>query len=192
MSIVTEVPLPYYSFDIGSVSDRAVAKFADQTISIGGRSGTNGQAGQDGLPGCDGLNDLFGGTGGAGGLGTNGQKGLDGEHGTNSQHACIQLDGTVENFHIHLQTYEHATYTNDTIYRLTSLIRETDHHFQLSDSKGIVLVKASGGHGGRGGKAVLVACLVLLEVMECQVILVIQVVAVWTVVLHSTAQYSTF
>ncbi|CAF4790358.1 unnamed protein product, partial [Rotaria sp. Silwood2] len=103
MSMLKEVPVPNFHFDVNSVSKRALTKLAHKRISISGHSGANGNPGSDGsdgtygVPGQDGLN---GRNGGRGGAGNNGSAGQSGQSGTDSRHALIRLNGTVENLNM--------------------------------------------------------------------------------------------
>ncbi|CAF0832671.1 unnamed protein product [Adineta steineri] len=77
MSIITEVGLQNFSFDVDIVSYRASQKPVDHTISINGQSGSNGSAGHSGFSGSNGDD------------GSNGSDGGNGCPGTDSQNALI-------------------------------------------------------------------------------------------------------
>ncbi|CAF0876778.1 unnamed protein product [Adineta steineri] len=128
MSIITEVGLQNFSFDVDSVSYRALKKPVDQTISINGQSGSNGYDGTSGSAGYCGSN------GSNGGDGSNGSDGGNGCPGTDSQNALIWLNGTVEDLIMQVKTFNNLNY-----------------NFKLAKSNGIILMKVNGGNGGNGG-----------------------------------------
>ncbi|CAF2835484.1 unnamed protein product [Rotaria sp. Silwood2] len=158
MSILKEVPVPNFHFDVNSVSKRALTKLVHQRTSISGHSGANGNPGSDGsdgtsgMPGQDGSN---GRNGGRGGAGNNGSAGQSGQSGTDSRHALIRLNGTVENLNMQIKTYEILYGSSEQSFsinwNLAHFHNDANYDFQLAKTKGIILVRAVGGHGGDGG-----------------------------------------
>ncbi|CAF1275340.1 unnamed protein product [Adineta ricciae] len=155
MSVMRNIELSNFRFDVNSVSQRAVAKYVDETISIDGQSGSNGHFGPSGAPGHYGSNGTNGVHGGDGGDGTNGFDGQSGQHGTDARHAFIWLSGTVENLNVKVKISQtlnsspqhYANFDRNDVQHLS----DVNHNFQLANSKGIILVQASGGDGGDGG-----------------------------------------
>jgi hypothetical protein len=103
MSILTEIPKPNLCFNVHSVSQRASTKLVHQQISISGQSGKNGSRGSDGASGTPGTDGSTGGHGGRGATGEDGSTGEVSQSGTDSQHAIVQLNGTVENLNMQLK-----------------------------------------------------------------------------------------
>jgi hypothetical protein len=126
-----------------------------RTLSISGHSGTNGNCGISGTSGVSGSNGTGGHNGGRGRDGTNGSDGQPGQSGTDSQHAFIRLDGTVENLNMQLKTfktlYGSAEHSSGINWELAHCHNDAKYDFQLTQSKGIILVQAVGGNGGDGG-----------------------------------------
>jgi hypothetical protein len=149
----TEVELPKFSFDVKSVSERALRKPVDQTISIGGTSGSNGTLGTSGTSGYSGMSAIgCGARGGEGGPGSDGFDGSSGQSGTDSEHALIWLNGTVENVNIQLTTFQKLTEHSGGInWNHAQPHSNVNYNFQLANSNGIILVNAAGGNGGEGG-----------------------------------------
>ncbi|CAF2871134.1 unnamed protein product [Rotaria sp. Silwood2] len=155
MSILTEVPIPNLCFDVHSVSQRASAKLVHQKISISGQSGKNGSRGSDGASGTPGKDGSTGGHGGRGSTGEDGSAGEVSQSGTDSQHAIVQLNGTVENLNMQLKMcdilHDSSRQVFDINPNLTHWLNDVNYNFQLAKSKGIILVQAVGGNGGNGG-----------------------------------------
>ncbi|CAF4024170.1 unnamed protein product [Adineta steineri] len=143
MSIITEVGLQNFSFDVDIVSYRASQKPVDHTISINGQSGSNGSAGHSGFSGSN------------GGDGSNGSDGGNGCPGTDSQNALIWLNGTVADLIIQVKTFNRLnnSYNNsgDINWHLGQPFNDLNYSFKLAKSNSIILVKATGGNGGNGG-----------------------------------------
>ncbi|CAF1349089.1 unnamed protein product [Rotaria magnacalcarata] len=156
MSIVTEVELPNFPFDVYNVSTRSLVKPVDHVISISGKSGSDGCSGTSGSCGIPGPCGATGGCGSTGGNGSNGFHGHSGRSGTNAQHALIWLEGTIENLNLQLATFHNSNNpskeSTDIDWNLAQLHDDVNYDFQLAKSKGIILLKAVGGDGGNGGK----------------------------------------
>ncbi|CAF1269727.1 unnamed protein product [Adineta steineri] len=157
MSIITEVGLQNFSFDVDSVSYRASQKSVDQTISIGGQSGSNGYVGIHGSAGhCGQIGRWIATTPGSkGGDGGKGSDGGNGCLGTDSQNALIWLNGTVDDLIMQVKTFNRLnnSYNNsgDISWHLEQPFNDLSCNFKLAKSNGIILMKANGGNGGNGG-----------------------------------------
>ena len=156
MSITTEVDLSNFCFDADSVSQRALTKPVYQVISISGSSGSSGYSGPSGSGGFSGSNGGTGACGTGGGNGTNGCDAQFGQSGTDSQHAFIWLNGTVENVSMQAKIFQtlNNLYTSSAgiDWNLTQSLSDVNYNFQLAQSNGIILIKAVGGDGGNGGR----------------------------------------
>ncbi|CAF3266614.1 unnamed protein product [Rotaria socialis] len=165
MSIVTEVELPIFPFDVYNVSTRSLVKPVDHVISISGKSGSDGcsgTSGSSGIPGTSGSPGIIGyrdatsGCGSTGGNGSNGFDGHSGQSGTDAQHALIWLKGTIENLNLQLATFHNSNNpskdSTDIDWNFAQLHDDVNYDFRLAKSKGIILVKAVGGNGGDGGR----------------------------------------
>ncbi|CAF0874851.1 unnamed protein product [Adineta steineri] len=155
MSIVTEVEPPIFSFDVNSVSERALTKPIYQRVFIGGLPGSHGYPGSHGM---DGIHGIMGMPGGCGSNGSNGLSGLDGslgQFGTDSQHALIWLSGTVEHLNMRLRiipTWNNSLHdSTDSNWSLAEAPNDMVYNFELAELNGFILVEATGGRGGDGG-----------------------------------------
>ncbi|CAF4409346.1 unnamed protein product, partial [Adineta steineri] len=126
MSIITEVGLQNFSFDVDIVSYRASQKPVDQTISINGQSGSNGSDGHSGFSGSN------------GGDGSNGSNGDSGCPSTDSQNALIWLNGTVADLIIQVKTFNRLnnSYNNsgDINWHLGQSFNDLNYSFKLAKS----------------------------------------------------------
>ncbi|CAF3198815.1 unnamed protein product [Rotaria sp. Silwood2] len=158
MSIVKQAELPNFRFDVNNVSSRALIKRFDQTISISGQSGSNGESGNHGTWGSSGYCGMFS---SKGGNGTDGLDGKPGQSSTDSQHALIRLHGTVENLNVELKIFQKFNNLSKPSvgvhWNFADVLSEANCNFQLTESKGVILVEAVGGNGedgeqgGKGG-----------------------------------------
>ncbi|CAF1454036.1 unnamed protein product [Rotaria sp. Silwood1] len=155
MSILTIADIPNFCFDVNSVSKRASTKLVYQTISISGQSGTNGDFGRDGTFGFPGDDGSTGENGGSGNDGENASAGEPGQSGTDSRHALVRLNGTVENLNMQLKIFQTLYSSSEQFaginWNLAHSLHDLNYDFQLAKSKGIILVRAVGGNGGDGG-----------------------------------------
>ncbi|UJR18138.1 hypothetical protein I4U23_005038 [Adineta vaga] len=157
MNKLTKVHMQDFSFHVNNISEQACRKPVDKIVSISGLSGSDGCSGKPGSNGISGRSSShFSKAGGNGGRGANGSNGQSGKSGTNSHHALIQLDGSVEKLKMQVKKFK----TLDTFLRcsadvdwnLGNLSEDDEYSFQLRESKKIILVKAVGGDGGTGGQ----------------------------------------
>ena len=155
LSKTTEVKILNFRFDVDSVSQRALTKPVYQTISLSGKSGSDGHPGASGYNGSSGSKGSKGCSGGNGGNGKEGSAGQPGQCGQDSEHAWIELSGTIDHLNTQLTTfqilYNSSVHSAGINWTSAQPLKHVNYNFQLDRSSGIILMKAVGGNGGRGG-----------------------------------------
>ncbi|CAF3901089.1 unnamed protein product [Rotaria sordida] len=123
---------------------------------MSGHSGSNGESSINGTSGSSGHIGMPGGTGGRGNDGRDGLDGKPGQSGTDSQHALIRLQGTMENLNVQLKTFGQFNNSSKLFtsidWNFTNTVSEANYYFSLAESKGVILIQAIGGNGGDGGQ----------------------------------------